>query len=84
MVLSVCFVVLRWKALMSNFIKTKRNRTAITHFPILEFVIDEKFQQNASKFAIFYIYESPKLLFPSLMNALVYVDIDQGIHLEKT
>ena len=43
--------------------------------------------RNASKFAIFYIHENPKLLFPfratlliSLMNALVYVDIDQGIY----
>ena len=27
-------------------------------------MLDEKFQQNASKFAIFYIYENPKLLFP--------------------
>ena len=43
--------------------------------------------QIAPKFAIFYIYENLKLLFPlfiscyfifSLMNALVYVD--QGIH----
>ena len=31
--------------------------------PISEFVLDEKFQQNASKFAIFYIYENPRLLF---------------------
>ena len=51
------------------------------------FVLDEKFQRNASKFAIFYIYVNPKLLFCllfhatllfSLMNALVYDDIDQG------
>ena len=50
--------------------------------PILRFVLDEKFQLNASKFAIFYIYENSKLLFPvfilcyfifSLMNALVYI-----------
>ena len=27
------------------------------------FMLDEKFQRNASKFAIFYIYEYPKLLF---------------------
>ena len=31
---------------------------------ILKFVLDEKFQQNASKVAIFYIYENPKMLFP--------------------
>ena len=50
------------------------------------FMLDETFQQNAFKFAV---YDNPKLLFPffiscnlifSLMNALVYVDIDQGIH----
>ena len=28
------------------------------------FMLDEKFQQNASKFAIFYNYENLKLLFP--------------------
>ena len=48
-------------------------------------MLDEKFQQNASNFAIFYINENPKLffhfsfgatLFFPLMNALVYVDID--------
>ena len=53
------------------------------------FMLDEKFQQSTSKFAIFYMCENPKLLFPffiscyfifPLMNALVYVDIDQGIH----
>ena len=53
------------------------------------FILDEIPWQNASKFAIFYIYESPKLLFWffiwrdfifPLMNALIYVDIDQGIH----
>ena len=27
------------------------------------FILDEKFQQNASKFATFYMYEIPKLLF---------------------
>ena len=31
--------------------------------PISEFVLDEKFQRNASKSAIFYIYENPKLHF---------------------
>ena len=54
------------------------------------FRLDEKFQQNASKFAVFYIYENPKLLFLffiscyftfSLLNApLFYVNIDKGIH----
>ena len=42
-----------------------------------------------SNSAIFYVYENPKLLFPfcatfsPLMNALVYVDIGQGIHKGK-
>ena len=52
------------------------------------FMLDEKFQRNASKFDIFYIYENPKLFFPffiscyffPLINALVYVDIEQGIN----
>ena len=51
------------------------------------FMLDEMTGRNASKFAIFYIYEDPKLLFSfcvtlffCLINAQVYVDIDQGIH----
>ena len=57
--------------------------------PISEFVLDKKFQRNASEFAIFYIYKNPKLhflfsfratLFFLLMNAPVYVNIDQGIN----
>ena len=33
--------------------------------PISGFVLDKKFQRNASKFAIFYlVYQNPKLLFP--------------------
>ena len=67
----------------------KKESTCTTILPISEFVLDEKFQRNTSKFAIFYIYENPKLLFPffiscyfifPLINALVYVNIDQGIH----
>ena len=50
------------------------------------FMLDEKFQRNASKFAIIYMYKNPKLLFPffiscyfiffPLMNVLVYFNID--------
>ena len=40
----------------------------LTLLPILRFVLDEKFQQNASKFAILYIYENPKLLFPFFIS----------------
>ena len=53
------------------------------------FMLVEMTRSNASKFTIFYIvYENPKFFFHSLfcatlffhlMNALVYVDIDQGI-----
>ena len=48
---------------------------------------------NASKFAILYIYENPKWLFPfffscffifSIMNALVYVDINLGVVIDRT
>ena len=48
------------------------------------FMLDEMFQQNASKFAIFLEYENPRSFFHFsfratlvflLMNALVYVDI---------
>ena len=48
------------------------------------FMLNEMTRRNASKFAIFYIYENPKLLFHfsfratllfPLINALVYVDI---------
>ena len=53
-------------------------------------MLDEMTQRNTSKFAIFYTYENQKLLFSfrailffSLMNALVYVEIDLGIHNEK-
>ena len=35
-----------------------------TLLPISEFVLNEKFQRNASKFAIYYIYENPKFHFP--------------------
>ena len=32
------------------------------------FMLDEKFEQNASKFGIFYIYENPKLLLPFFIS----------------
>ena len=54
------------------------------------FMLDEMFQQNASKFSILLEYKNPRsfifvffyfvLLYFFLMNALVYVDIDQGLH----
>ena len=53
-------------------------------------MLDEMLQQNTSKFAIFLEYKNPysfflfcfsfsATVFLSLMNAQVYVDIDQGI-----
>ena len=66
-------------------------QTGLHHLQTLfrnkKFILNSLPQRNASKFAIFYEYENPKLLFPfhatlffSLMNALVYDDKDQGIH----
>ena len=56
------------------------------------FALKFKFRRNASKFPIFIQNENPSnffrfsfratFIFP-LMNALVYVDIDQGIHKGK-
>ena len=40
----------------------------LTLLPISEFVLDEKFHRNASKFVIFYIYENLKLLFPFFIS----------------
>ena len=37
--------------------------TSVALFPIPEFVLDEMFQQNASKFAIFLAYENPCSIF---------------------
>ena len=41
----------------------------ISLLPISGFVLEEKFQRNASKFGIFYIYENPKLLFPFFISS---------------
>ena len=58
-------------------------------------MLDEMTRRNASKFAIFYTYIlKPKVAFPifhfvlqylfiSLMNALVYVNVEKGIHQGK-
>ena len=56
------------------------------------FARNKIFQRNASKFAIFYVLENTnrffrfsfhETLYFYLMNALVYVDIDQDIHKVK-
>ena len=49
-----------------NMVLVQQNSAAL--LPISEFVLDEMFQRNASKFAIFYIYENPKLLFPFFIS----------------
>ena len=74
---------------MPTFLPKESDEAAKSLLPISGFVLIEKFQQNASKFAIFYMHENLKLFFPffiswnfifSLMNALVDGNIDQGIH----
>ena len=82
----------RWDAVVPAFMLCTSKyptRCSATLFRKKRFMLDEKFQRNVSKFAIFYIYENPKLfflffffcylIFP-LMNVLVYVNKDQGIH----
>ena len=57
-----------------------------TLFRNKRFMLDEMYQQNASKFDKFLEYENPHSFFfhfvhgQSLMNPLVYVNIDQGIN----
>ena len=53
-----------------------------------KFMLDEMTRRNASKFAIFYIYENPKLLLPFFIscyftfspNEYPGLFIDQGIN----
>ena len=75
--------------------RSRRVNTYFIHIPQVttlfrkkRFMLDEMTQRNTSKFAIFMEYENPPsffhfsfcaTLFFSLMNALVYVDIDLGI-----
>ena len=80
---SVCSVInhdcKRWYHCPAKSISLFRNK---------RFMLDKMTQQNASKFAILLVYENQHsicsfsfratLFFP-LMNALVYVNIDQGI-----
>ena len=70
--------------------KEEKKRNLIKKNPLFKnkrFLLDEMFQQNASKLAIILEYENPCSFFiiPCYfifypMKALVYVDIDQGIH----
>ena len=53
-----------WRiCIVGNYkVRSKKNCTRITLLPISEFVLDEKFQRNASKLAISYIYvQKPNL-----------------------
>ena len=54
------------------------NSAIISLFRNKRFMLDEMFQQNASKFAIFFGIRKPKQFFS--FRALVYFNIDQGIH----
>ena len=54
------------------------NSAIISFFRNKGFMLDEMFQQNASKFAIFFGIRKPKQFFS--FRALVYFNIDQGIH----
>ena len=51
-----------------------------TLLPNSGFVLDEMFQPNASKFAIFYIYEKPKLLFPFFISCYFFPLMNVGRH----
>ena len=57
--------------LPSRYVGMNHDITTYTLLPILRFVLDEKFQRNASKFAIFDLYENPKLLFPFFISCYV-------------
>ena len=65
----------------------------LPHFRNKRFALNKMLQRNTSKFAIFYVQENPHSFFRFsfratlyfyLMNALVYVDIAQGIHKGKS
>ena len=77
----------------SYYIQTLFQKGAFhTLFRKKRFLVNLKTERNASKFAMFMEKENPRsffrfsfratFIFP-LMNALLYVDIDQGIHKGK-
>ena len=59
-----------WQKKMSNIYSHLPlvDRCDITLFRNKRFMLDEMTRWNASKFAIFYIYENPKLLFPFFIS----------------
>ena len=70
----LCSTYIDFKCVHLNFINrkdimNKKNSLEYIHsntlFRNTRFMLDEMFQRNASKFAIFYIYENPKLFFIS-------------------
>ena len=79
----VCFLLQVFDDLIAAIPTFNRLSYILTYYillPISEFELDEMFQRKASIFAIFCIYENPKLLFPFfiscnftffLINALV-------------
>ena len=56
-----------------NYLFLDTSSVYSTLLPISEFVLDENSQQNASKFARFYIYENPKLLFPFFISCYYFI-----------
>ena len=85
-----CLSWRRWSAHIYNLHDFKDGSAL---FRNKRFALNEMFQRNTSKFAIFYVSLNPcsffrfsfrATLYFYLMNALVYVDIDQGIHKGKS
>ena len=65
--------------------KARFNTSTLYYNAISGFGLDKKFQWNASKFAIFYMYENPKFAISVWMPwSMSIVDIDQDIHKGKT
>ena len=62
--IAICYIVIL-PILLIKKVSSYESSTSL--FQISGFVLDEKFQPNASRFTIFYIYENPKLLFPFLI-----------------
>ena len=68
----------------TDILNPQKSQTKMTTlFRKKRFMLDEMFQWNTSKFAIFHIYENPKSFFPfhstlffPLMNALALVYVD--------
>ena len=63
--------VAAWNECVDNSLaqlEHQRTRIGMSLFRNKIFMLDEMIRWNASKFAIFYIYENPKLLFPFFIS----------------